>query len=312
MDQCPACNSKQLKEINAIVVDNNKRYSLFHCIECDLQFWLPLEKPPPTFYEDEIVTIYKELHKGREKLDKRFKKFFERHPSLYNKKILDLGCGDGVFIEALTPNNELYGVDIDKRSIEVARQRGLKNLYNMDVEEFINYAKEIGLRFDLITMFDLLEHLTDPKKVLEKLKSILKPSGLIVGTLPNRDRLFTNHIKTDFPPHHFYRFSKRSLEQFIKRAGYEPLHIEVFEYGYVNKILLDRLIKRFKKLKKIRSKSSDRTIINNKKKGGLSIVSSQTKNGLVEFMIRLTEGPSQLLERITKKGFKLYFEAKTL
>ncbi|MEM5782690.1 MAG: methyltransferase domain-containing protein, partial [Candidatus Aenigmatarchaeota archaeon] len=76
------------------------------------------------------------------------------------------------------------------------------------------------LNFDVITFFEVLEHQDRPKEFIETIKSMLKPGGYIVGSVPNRDswmwRMSGRRIgKGDFPPNHFLRFSKRSFGKFL-------------------------------------------------------------------------------------------------
>ena len=302
---CPICNSKRLEFLKDKMI-NDTTYTLFLCKECDIQFWHPL-KASIEFYENERLDLYKYIHKGRKGLEARFKKFFEYHPEIKGKRILDIGCGDGIFLESLMLYNEVYGVDIDRRSVEIAKSRGLKNIFAMDINRFISYCNEKGIVFDIITAFDVIEHLTDPLTVLKGLKSILKEGGEIIGTVPNRERWFSEEIKTDLPPHHFYRFSKRALKNILDKAGYEVKSVEQFEYGYINKIIFTKLMDPLRE--RVISKNSSKTEEKGEReKKDLSLIKLCYRM-VKEITLKTTEPPSILFEKVTKKGFKLYFEA---
>jgi len=133
-------------------------------------------------------------------------------------KLLDIGCGNGSFIyKAKELGFDVYGIDIDSKSIQAASEKlWLKNVYNMSLDEFVEYAKKDGLKFDAITFFQVLEHQTDPSGFIQKVKELLNPGGKVVGSVPNRNRVFAEFSRSgrtyDFPPHHFLWFNKKALE----------------------------------------------------------------------------------------------------
>ncbi|MFN4320355.1 MAG: methyltransferase domain-containing protein, partial [Aquificaceae bacterium] len=77
----------------------------------------------------------------------------------------------------------------------------------------------------------VLEHQDKPREFLEAIKSMLKPSGYIAGSVPNRDSwelktLARKITHTDFPPHHFLWFSKESLDELYRRMGFSDILIK--------------------------------------------------------------------------------------
>ena len=234
MLECPVCQTK--KEENAFIETyispfNNQKYKLYHCETCDLQWWEPL-KIIPEFYEGEGEEGYKTFHLGlREEIGENHKMFFEYFP-LKSGKLLDVGCGDGVFLkEAQKAGFEVWGIDFDSKSIRVCQEKwGLKNTFVMSPYEFAEFCQKEGLKFDVITFFEVLEHQDRPVEFLEAIKSMLKPGGYIAGSCPNRDswmwRMGRKISKGDFPPHHFLRFSEEALGNFYKRMGFTDIFID--------------------------------------------------------------------------------------
>lgn len=110
--------------------------------------------------------------------------------SLFNQdkeepiNILDIGCGTGatlLYIKNLYKNANLYGIEIAKNSAKIASTYA--NIINEDVETVdISYEENF---FDYIILSDILEHLKDPWKLLEKLEKYLKLDGYILGIIPN-------------------------------------------------------------------------------------------------------------------------------
>ncbi|MCL5411596.1 MAG: class I SAM-dependent methyltransferase [Patescibacteria group bacterium] len=100
------------------------------------------------------------------------------------KKILEIGCGEGATLTTLKElgvASETVGIEINKESVEVAR-RNLDKILPGNIEEmdlpYSNY-------FDYIILADILEHLTDPWSLINKIKNYLKRDGRIVASIPN-------------------------------------------------------------------------------------------------------------------------------
>ncbi len=235
MLRCPVCQSEKDERsyIETYVSSfNNQEYKLYHCETCDLQWWEPL-KIIPEFYEMEGDEGYKIRHLGLiEEIGENHKMFFKYIP-LKSGRLLDVGCGDGVFLkEAQKAGFEVWGIDFDSKSIKVCQEKwGLKNTFVMSPQEFADFCQKEGLKFDVITFFEVLEHQDKPVEFLEAIKSMLKPGGYIAGSVPNRESWLEEIAgrklyKGDFPPNHFLRFSKTALVNFYKRVGFTDVFVE--------------------------------------------------------------------------------------
>jgi 2-polyprenyl-3-methyl-5-hydroxy-6-metoxy-1,4-benzoquinol methylase len=218
---CPSCGNEIREDRfkrKYLYKTLSKEYKLYHCDKCDLEFWTPLEFVKEV-YENEELRAYEEFHQGVIDLsDDHFMFLRSYEGKADGLKLLDIGCGNGSFIyKAKELGFDVYGIDIDSKSIQAASEKfGLKNVYNMSLDEFVEYAKKEGLKFDVITFFHVLEHQTDPSGFIQKVKELLNPGGKVFGAVPNRDRLFAEFSRSgrtyDFPPHHFLWFNKKALE----------------------------------------------------------------------------------------------------
>jgi SAM-dependent methyltransferase len=178
------------------------------------------------FYENEGDIGYKFFHEGIENLRRSHKFFINRFRKKQKGNLLDVGCGNGVFLkEAQKIGFEVYGIDFDSKSIKVAKEKfGLKNTFVMSIKDFYFYAKEQNLKFDVITFFEVLEHQDNPDEFIFYVKEILNPNGYIVGSLPNRNSTFAYFYRgkfdtNDLPPHHFLWFSQKALKNFFDING---------------------------------------------------------------------------------------------
>jgi SAM-dependent methyltransferase len=80
-------------------------------------------------------------------------------------------------------------------------------------------------RYDAVTLFEVVEHLEDPVGYLATTSALLGPGGLIVLSVPNRDRWPMREF-TDYPPHHMTRWSPRAVIALLHRVGFDVLSAE--------------------------------------------------------------------------------------
>ena len=153
-------------------------------------------------------------------------------------RVLDLGCATGAFLAGLgrsAPGKwDLYGVEPSPQAAEAARRHpGLKVTTGL-LEE----AGYPGGYFDAVTLWDVLEHLHDPRSTLGEIHRILKPEGALVLRLPNigsrAARLFGKHWGGLEPPRHLYVFDHQTLDRLVRLSGFEPLHTDTAISAYLS------------------------------------------------------------------------------
>jgi SAM-dependent methyltransferase len=138
---------------------------------------------------------------------------------LESGRLLDVGCGSGDFLLGMQERGwQVHGLDISPEAVALARQNGL--------DVFLGQLFEAPFEdhsFDLVTMWDVLEHLHDPAAYLAQLARLLKPGGRFVVTLPNPRsvdfRLFGQVWTGLDVPRHLYVFSRPVLSALLCRAG---------------------------------------------------------------------------------------------
>lgn len=104
------------------------------------------------------------------------------------KKILDIGCRNGVLTKHFAKGNVVWGVDIDPVALEEAKKLlvntdSQNNFFVMDL--LGDWSELKGEQFDVIVCGEVLEHLYFPEKVVEKVVAHLKLGGVFVGSVPN-------------------------------------------------------------------------------------------------------------------------------
>jgi SAM-dependent methyltransferase len=134
--------------------------------------------------------------------------------------LLDIGCGRGDFLCAMKNLGwHVLGVESDPTASALAQQRGLR-VHTGPFEE----ADIPGESVDHITMNHVIEHVYDPKAVLDKCYRLLKPSGTVVIYAPNATSLgrkrFQRHWVSLDPPRHLYCFSAANMLTLLLECGF--------------------------------------------------------------------------------------------
>ena len=174
------------------------------------------------------------------------------------RKLLDVGAAQGVLIKVMGGLGwDAKGIDPSAYAVATGTE-----LYGVDLTQATLEEFEPGEeRFDVITLIGVLEHLTSPKKDLEKIHRLLNPGGLLLFTYLNAGRYLRLYkIK---PPEHVFYFNHRHVASLLGKTGFQILktkmHLRTYrfsEFVYrVNTILLpwlidpcDRLFNRFPRL----------------------------------------------------------------
>lgn len=157
-------------------------------------------------------------------------------------RLLDVGCGAGYFLDAARAAGwQVAGVELSEAAAAAAR-----NELGLDV--FTGGLAEAGFSAkscDLITMFEVLEHMRDPGAALAEAQRLLRPGGLLAVEVPNdmdayRSALArADHRWWVIPPVHLYYFNASSLSRWLLMSGFEPIHLST--EGSVGGDLLSQL-----------------------------------------------------------------------
>ncbi len=227
---CPICKTrKEFALVNNFTKENTE-YFLYECRDCRVQFWLPQVVANREWYEKE-GNPYHIRDLANLKISRGYHKFFLKRYETLPKvtKVLDLGCGTGEFLFELKKRGcQVFGLDFDRDAIKIAKQRfGLENIYALSFQDF--FKKEDLPKFDIITFFEVLEHLSDPLEFVKNVKKLLKPSGKIVLSTPFRERMLPNLNSWDFPPHHFTRWNKEAILNLFSKQGFSVSYINYVE-----------------------------------------------------------------------------------
>lgn len=136
--------------------------------------------------------------------------------SIKGQRLLDVGCGDGTFLLAAERKGwKVVGTEMNP---QIATEAGLEVFESLD-------ELPDTYRFDCITMWHSLEHIRDPQSLINKLATLLTPSGVLLIAVPDAGGLQATAFKSNWfhldVPRHLYHFTDRSLTRLLSNAGLE-------------------------------------------------------------------------------------------
>ena len=146
-------------------------------------------------------------------------KFIKKYSKMKKLKILDYGCGSGTNIKALTKFGDVYCYEKDKRTLDY-----LSSEYKKDKKVIIIKNLKRQIKYDLIILAEVLEHIKEDSNALKTLKKFLKPQGQILITVPAYNFLFS---KKDEVLKHFRRYGYNEIKNLISK-NFKILRITFF------------------------------------------------------------------------------------
>lgn len=203
--------------IGSIQIEN---YELFRCSRCELEFAVPLLPGSNDYYEWLVK------HSGYYPSDrwewKKSLEYIENESKQEPSKqllILDVGCGGGSFLERLRSISNVRGVGIDltDSSVQLCREKGLE-AYCCDLSEM---SHVLNKKVDVVTLFHVLEHVSNPVGLLTEVRKLLNPGGCILISTPFSPMSFElNWLDPlNHPPHHLTRWNEKAYRSLAKRMN---------------------------------------------------------------------------------------------
>lgn len=149
-------------------------------------------------------------------------------------KILDIGCGNGRFLQMIECQGDIEGYGLEMASNSALRAKVIiGDRLQIGTLQADSYPEAY---FDAITLFHVFEHLTDPKGYLENIQRILKPGGILYISFPNIDSLQSRIFKGDWlhldPPRHLFFFGPNRFKEIMADYGFNTINEKHFNIEY--------------------------------------------------------------------------------
>lgn len=239
---CPQCGADDARRLYAcdedfvdglVFAGHRRAYSVVRCRRCSLVY------VPEPIDEAVLGELYgAEYYRGRDgdgfvdyaaqeaKYRARFGRRLERlEPWIGGGRVLDVGCALGWFLaEASDRGWEAEGVEVSEHAREFVADR-----FGLTVHT--GRLQDAGLApgaWDLVALWDTIEHLVDPADMLRRCAGLVRPGGYLVLSTGNhnswRSRIQGRDWPLVRPPKHLTYFTPRTLRSMVARAGLVPVH----------------------------------------------------------------------------------------
>lgn len=239
--RCIVCGSGMQAWMSALFDDRYGalgRHDLFRCPDCGQG------KTMPGLTEDSLPLLYSTYYPRKEATSEEVLTQVAENPSSLSERIrrwirgthnqgqyyanrgmrvLDYGCGSGhALVELQRMGAEAYGLEADQNVRRIAEELGLR-VYIGRIEEMP--FQEV--QFDLITLNQVIEHTTDPSRLLKALAARLAPGGHLAIAMPNADSIYRRWCGRRWinwhVPYHLHHFTVRSARRFFEAQGWSVL-----------------------------------------------------------------------------------------
>ncbi|MEJ2622157.1 MAG: class I SAM-dependent methyltransferase [Candidatus Thiodiazotropha sp.] len=244
--KCPICQCEDKPVEIARVAEP---YRVLKCSQCSIEYVSPI----PT--DDTLTDYYSNYYLTRScendkhdlvSLHQAVADYLSGHSSQneQNIKVLDYGFGEAHFLKHISSRGfQAYGYDLSEQNIQqlqnFCRQTGEK----IGVFNQFEQLTESNLQFDIITLFQVIEHLNNPNEIVQRLSELQNSNGLLYMECPNNDALYLrpkdliNKIigrrkfwRSLKAPEHIFGYNGKSITLLLKKAGYRV--IESGDYYY--------------------------------------------------------------------------------
>jgi 2-polyprenyl-3-methyl-5-hydroxy-6-metoxy-1,4-benzoquinol methylase len=221
MQKCPVCESQASREFGT-----KDGFQLLTCAGCKSLYAVELSssaREPSSydeFYSEGNVIIPEFTHQILDGFVETLEPFRQ------NNRLLDVGCGMGTLLQAAERADwTAEGVEVSRTSVEQVRKAGLK-VFHGTLEE----AQFPDDYFDVVASIEVIEHVLEPRPLVEEIVRILRPGGLFWGSTPHGRGISARAVGTDWsavcPPDHLQLFSAHGIKNMFRQAGFSEVRID--------------------------------------------------------------------------------------
>jgi 2-polyprenyl-3-methyl-5-hydroxy-6-metoxy-1,4-benzoquinol methylase len=217
--KCFLCDSKNLKPLKGYY----EKHSLIKCQTCGFIFMenIPSSQELEEYYANYSYNTEEVISPTTIKSYNVLLDEFEEYRQ--TNKILDVGCGRGWFlIEAKKRGWKVYGTEYSQTAVKLCRENGIEMK-----EGELDLALFDDKDFDVITSFEVIEHINNPHKELKLIYNLLRKGGLFYCTTPNFNSLMRYYLKDKYNiieyPEHLSYYTKSTLNKIVKKNDLIPI-----------------------------------------------------------------------------------------
>ncbi len=254
-DKCPVCYSENTQELYPSNIDlkklsftyvktpnSGKTFRAVKCLECSHVFCSPLPKDMFKNYKDvidqEYLNYLVSISISAAKILPHIKNYVS------SGTILDVGCATGEFLSVSKKfGYKVEGLELSRWSSEIARKKGI----TIHRERLKELSKNSRRKYEVITLFGVIEHFELPREEMGYISKLLKPGGILViwtgdiNSLPSK--LLTRNWWY-WQGQHIQYFTEKSLNLLAENSGIKHLETKTFPF-VATRDLLDNSLSRY-------------------------------------------------------------------
>ena len=247
---CRICNCDNLEiyyqgpirdgGVNGKQIDNKK---ILYCKKCDFYQLFPIPQNLEDFYE---------THEYRQKWDTEYNpsdlhKVYDHEQNerikiigiqnIRNKKVLDLGASSGVFLDTT--------IGVARETIAIEPMLLYKEYHLAKGHKYYAYPEEAisdGVKVDIVTCFDVIEHVIDPKLVISNIFNLLGSGGKLFLSMPSFHDLLLSICEDKFAPFFFQTAHLNYFTEKCMQNIFQDSNFSSFEIDYLHKYNIDNLL----------------------------------------------------------------------
>lgn len=242
IDSCPVCKGTTFK--NSLTCKDytvsQEQFAIVVCDSCGFKFTNPRpdDSVIGSYYKSEDYISHSDTKKG---LISRLYHLVRNYT--LNKKmglitkyvsrgtILDYGCGTGMFLKTCVNNGwKCYGIEPDSDALKLATHNGA----NVFPSKAVLNTFDANFLFDAITLWHVLEHVTDLDETLNFFKAKLNSNGILVIAVPNHTSFDAQYYKEFWAaydvPRHLYHFHKETVEKLLSNYGFKLVETKPMKF----------------------------------------------------------------------------------
>ena len=212
-----------------------KGFTIVRCESCDLVYTNPRLKKEvlPQVYDekyfksdDSLVHGYEDYALDQPAIQRTFQKRWELMSRFIQKKkgrILDVGCAYGFLLDLVRKEGwGTKGLDASSHAVQFAQQKLKLDVEKSDLTSFSFPPNS----FDVVVMWDVIEHVPNPIQTLQSTYDVLKPGGILSLITPDQGSLSARLMKQKWveyqkPDEHLYFFSKKTMDDLFRKTGFK-------------------------------------------------------------------------------------------
>jgi 2-polyprenyl-3-methyl-5-hydroxy-6-metoxy-1,4-benzoquinol methylase len=204
--------------------------SYYRCRSCGLifQYPLPARSSMITWANEEYTSgAYRDYVDARPMKIRHFEdRLSEIGDRVRPGRLLDVGCSCGYFMEvAASRGFDVQGVEFSRSAIAAADANLRSRIFEGTLDEM-----PVNGMFDVVSAFDLIEHVQDPRALLRRCAGVLKPGGALVISTPDAGHFLRFVMRSRWPMlqpmQHLFLFSRRALASALRAEGFQEVSVD--------------------------------------------------------------------------------------